>query len=258
MKKSKRTGRRIMLPLTTIVGLGFGAFVAISIGLVLGLSVSANFRNTFSLLNDKTILSTQALETQLRTHFVSVENAMTGTPVARAAWAAPETAGENTGPRISSAPSEMAACAAARPPSAVPPVSFTSNCTSALGKFCRANAAEFLKTVPMDALPPELASGSSSPMRTPPVPMISPVGCGWGVGWIWSPGSDPSAGSSQRRFQENTSVLLHDVAPSCTCHICWFTLWERLTYSLHACKDLVAFQWHIGPINGGFALHRLY
>jgi adenylate cyclase len=78
MKNSKPTGRRIMLPLTTIVGLGFGAFVAISIGLVLGLSVSANFRNTFSLLNDKTILSTQALETQLRTHFVSVENAIVG------------------------------------------------------------------------------------------------------------------------------------------------------------------------------------
>jgi adenylate cyclase len=78
MKNSKPTGRRIMLPLTTVVGLGFGAFVAIAIGLVLGLSVSANFRNTFSLLNDKTILSTQALETQLRTHFISVENAIVG------------------------------------------------------------------------------------------------------------------------------------------------------------------------------------
>jgi adenylate cyclase len=78
MEKKKRTGRRILLPLTTIVGLGFGAFVAIAIGLVLGLSVSANFRNTFSLLNDKTILSTQALETQLRTHFASVENAIVG------------------------------------------------------------------------------------------------------------------------------------------------------------------------------------
>ncbi|MES0808038.1 adenylate/guanylate cyclase domain-containing protein [Roseibium sp. SCPC15] len=78
MKWWKRTGRRMMLPLTTIVGLGFGAFVAIAIGLVLGLSVSANFSNTFSLLNDKTILSTQALETQLRTHFASVENAVVG------------------------------------------------------------------------------------------------------------------------------------------------------------------------------------
>ncbi|WP_299812016.1 adenylate/guanylate cyclase domain-containing protein [uncultured Roseibium sp.] len=74
----KRSGRRMKWPLTTIVGLGFGAFVAIAIGLVLGLSVSANFRNTFSLLNDKTILSTDALETQLRTHFKSVENAVIG------------------------------------------------------------------------------------------------------------------------------------------------------------------------------------
>ena len=78
MKRWKRTGRRMMLPLTTIVGLGFGAFVALAIGLVLGLSVSANFSNTFSLLNDKTILSTQALEAQLRTHFASVENAVVG------------------------------------------------------------------------------------------------------------------------------------------------------------------------------------
>ncbi|MEO9530595.1 adenylate/guanylate cyclase domain-containing protein [Roseibium sp.] len=74
----KRSDRRIMLSLTTIVGLGFGAFVAVALGLVLALSISANFRNTFSLLNDKTILSTQALETQLRTHFTSVENAIIG------------------------------------------------------------------------------------------------------------------------------------------------------------------------------------
>ncbi|MEP3049630.1 MAG: adenylate/guanylate cyclase domain-containing protein [Roseibium sp.] len=73
-----RKDRRLKLRLTTIVGLGFGAFVAIAIGLVLALSVSANFRNTFSLLNDKTILSNQALETQLLTHFISVENAVIG------------------------------------------------------------------------------------------------------------------------------------------------------------------------------------
>lgn len=78
MAKSKRSDRRIKLPLTSIVGLGFGAFVALAIGLVLSLSVSANFSNTFSLLNDKTILSTEALETQLRTHFNSVENAVVG------------------------------------------------------------------------------------------------------------------------------------------------------------------------------------
>ncbi|MCR9062314.1 MAG: cache domain-containing protein, partial [Rhodobacteraceae bacterium] len=78
MPRNKRGDRRIKLPLTSIVGLGFGAFVALAIGLVLGLSVSANFSNTFSLLNDKTILSTDALETQLRTHFTSVEKAVVG------------------------------------------------------------------------------------------------------------------------------------------------------------------------------------
>ncbi len=78
MAKGKRQDRRMKLPLTSIVGMGFGAFVALAIGLVLGLSVSANFSNTFSLLNDKTILSTDALESQLRTHFTSVENAVVG------------------------------------------------------------------------------------------------------------------------------------------------------------------------------------
>jgi adenylate cyclase len=71
-----RKPRRVRLQLTTIVGLGFGGFVALAIGLVLALSVTANFQNTFSLLNDKTILSTQSLETQVRTHFQSVENAV--------------------------------------------------------------------------------------------------------------------------------------------------------------------------------------
>jgi adenylate cyclase len=78
MKTDKPGGRRILLPLTTIVGLGFGAFVALALGLVLALSVSANFRNTFSLLNDKTILSTQALQAQLRTHLASVEDTVVG------------------------------------------------------------------------------------------------------------------------------------------------------------------------------------
>ncbi|WP_428687020.1 adenylate/guanylate cyclase domain-containing protein [Roseibium sp.] len=78
MAKMKRSKRHLKWPLTTVVGVGFGAFVAIAIGLVLGLSVTANFRNTFSLLNDKTILSTQVLETQLLTHFRSVENAVVG------------------------------------------------------------------------------------------------------------------------------------------------------------------------------------
>lgn len=78
MASIPRTDRRLRLRLTTIVGMGFGAFVALAIGLVLALSVTANFKNTFSLLNDKTILSTQSLETQMRTHFTSLENAVVG------------------------------------------------------------------------------------------------------------------------------------------------------------------------------------
>jgi len=78
MAKGRQKKRRVKLSLATAVGLSFGAFVALAIGLVLALSITANFRNTFSLLNDKTILSTQALEQQVRTHFESVENAVVG------------------------------------------------------------------------------------------------------------------------------------------------------------------------------------
>ncbi|MTI05759.1 adenylate/guanylate cyclase domain-containing protein [Roseibium denhamense] len=70
--------RRFQVSLSTLVGAGSGGFVALAIALVLGMSVTANFQNTFSLLNDKTILSTQGLEQQLRTHFASVENAVVG------------------------------------------------------------------------------------------------------------------------------------------------------------------------------------
>jgi len=60
------------VPLTRLIGLGFGAFVALSLALVLGLSVMANFKNTFSLLNDKAILITRSMEEQLRNHFKSL------------------------------------------------------------------------------------------------------------------------------------------------------------------------------------------
>ncbi|WP_208995019.1 adenylate/guanylate cyclase domain-containing protein [Roseibium hamelinense] len=60
------------------MGLGFGAFVALSLALVLLLSVIANFQNTFSLLNDKAILITQSMETQLRRHFEAVKLAAIG------------------------------------------------------------------------------------------------------------------------------------------------------------------------------------
>lgn len=72
----QREDRRIKMPLTRVIGLGFGAFVAISLALVLGLSVMANFKNTFSLLNDKTILVTQSMERQVRDYFNSAEQAV--------------------------------------------------------------------------------------------------------------------------------------------------------------------------------------
>jgi adenylate cyclase len=72
--KKKRT--RFQLPLTRLVGLVFGGFVAFSLALVLILSVSANFQNTFSLLNDKAILATQTMEAQVRNHLDSVERAV--------------------------------------------------------------------------------------------------------------------------------------------------------------------------------------
>ncbi|GGB63069.1 hypothetical protein GCM10011316_38690 [Roseibium aquae] len=64
------------LPFTRLIGLGFGAFVACALALVLGLSVMANFRNTFSLLNDKAILTARSMETQIRTYFDGVEESV--------------------------------------------------------------------------------------------------------------------------------------------------------------------------------------
>ena len=64
------------MPLTRLISFGFGGFVALAIALVLFLSVKANFQNTFSLLNDKAILITQAMDRQLRDHFQSFEKAV--------------------------------------------------------------------------------------------------------------------------------------------------------------------------------------
>ncbi|MTH98951.1 adenylate/guanylate cyclase domain-containing protein [Roseibium sp. RKSG952] len=73
MTELGKDSKRLKLPLTRIIGLGFGAFVALAIALVLTLSVMANFKNTFSLLNDKAILITEAMDNQLRKHFRAVQ-----------------------------------------------------------------------------------------------------------------------------------------------------------------------------------------
>jgi adenylate cyclase len=68
--------RHFRMPLTRFVGFGFGGFVAIVLALVLIMSVSANFQNTFSLLNDKAILITRSMENQVRRHLDAVERAV--------------------------------------------------------------------------------------------------------------------------------------------------------------------------------------
>ncbi|WP_417667275.1 adenylate/guanylate cyclase domain-containing protein [Roseibium sp.] len=67
---------RLNMPLTRIISLSFGGFVAIALALTLFLSTKANYKNTFSLLNDKAILITQSMDRQLRDHFQSVESAV--------------------------------------------------------------------------------------------------------------------------------------------------------------------------------------
>jgi len=71
-----RPRHRMKMPLTRLIGLGFGAFVACALALVLGLSVMANFQNTFSLLNDKAVLTTRAMETQILNYFDAVEGSV--------------------------------------------------------------------------------------------------------------------------------------------------------------------------------------
>ncbi|WP_417693234.1 adenylate/guanylate cyclase domain-containing protein [Roseibium sp.] len=67
----------LKMPLSRIVSFAFGGFVAISISLILFLSVKANVQNTFSLLNDKAILLSTSMEQRVRDHFYSVEQAVT-------------------------------------------------------------------------------------------------------------------------------------------------------------------------------------
>ncbi len=58
--------------------LGFGGLVALSIGGVLAMSVTANFRNTFSLLNEQTQLLIAGIERSVKAEMGQVEFALTG------------------------------------------------------------------------------------------------------------------------------------------------------------------------------------
>ncbi|WP_067341307.1 adenylate/guanylate cyclase domain-containing protein [Stappia indica] len=60
--------KRRVYSITWVVGTAFGLLIGVSMLLVLGLAVSANMQNTFSLLNDKAVLTTNSLERRLRDH----------------------------------------------------------------------------------------------------------------------------------------------------------------------------------------------
>ncbi len=71
--KAKRT-----ISLRWMMMLGFGGLVALSIGGVLAMSVTANFRNTFSLLNEQTQLLIAGMERSIKGEMSQVEFALTG------------------------------------------------------------------------------------------------------------------------------------------------------------------------------------
>lgn len=54
------------MPLSAVLALAFGLLITITVGVVLAISVNANFRNTFSLLNDKSVLLVDLLRNGIR------------------------------------------------------------------------------------------------------------------------------------------------------------------------------------------------
>ncbi|MEP1209327.1 MAG: adenylate/guanylate cyclase domain-containing protein [Rhizobiaceae bacterium] len=71
--KPKRT-----ISLRWLMMLGFGGLVALSIGGVLAMSVTANFRNTFSLLNEQTLQMISGMERSIKSEMAQVEFAVSG------------------------------------------------------------------------------------------------------------------------------------------------------------------------------------
>lgn len=72
-RKARRT-----ISLRWLMALGFGGLVAVSIGGVLAMSVAANFRNTFSLLNEQTQQMLTSMERTITVEMSQVEFALSG------------------------------------------------------------------------------------------------------------------------------------------------------------------------------------
>nr|MCU0790081.1 adenylate/guanylate cyclase domain-containing protein [Nitratireductor sp.] len=73
-------GRRVVrsFSLRFILAAAFGTLVAVAVGLVLAISVGANFRNTFSLLNERAITLLNGMEQAIRVETGRAEGAVNG------------------------------------------------------------------------------------------------------------------------------------------------------------------------------------
>ncbi len=75
---SKAARSRGAYSLQLILALAFGSLVAVSVGAVLLVSVGANFRNTYSLLNERAILLITRMEQAIRQETARSEQSVTG------------------------------------------------------------------------------------------------------------------------------------------------------------------------------------
>ncbi len=114
-----------------------------------------------------------------------------GTPRWRAMGAMACTSEDNSGPRMSVAPSFSAALAAVRAPSALPNVSLVTSWMPWLPASSSAASAAFFKALPITAVCPGADSGSSSATLTGPLLAGGCPGCG--CCWAWVPASDLSS-----------------------------------------------------------------
>jgi hypothetical protein len=113
---------------------------------------------------------------------VSVENAITGTPRARAARATGPTVSANSGPRMISAPSSSACWAACCAPAALPASSFTSSWRSGLLNSASAISVASRMDWAATAALPLADKGRIRPALTLPSPIGVVVGCDGAAG----------------------------------------------------------------------------
>ena len=66
------------MPMATVLALSFGTLVAFAVAVVLVMSVQANFRNTFALLNDKSVLLVDSLRDGIKGHLQPAEYMIRG------------------------------------------------------------------------------------------------------------------------------------------------------------------------------------